>query len=117
MAAIDPLDEVPTNRLLSAAGNRAADYASRGIGSWRFVIAQTIGIGAYIWYMLHGAHPADPYPFVFLNLLLSFQAAYTGPVLLVAANHQAAHDRAMVMQLRSDVAEIKALLLRNGGAQ
>jgi len=35
----------------------------------------------------------DPYPFILLNLMLSFQAAYTGPVLLMAANRQSEIDR------------------------
>lgn len=116
MAAIDPLDDAPAEKLVHALGNRAADYASRGIGSWRFVIAQSLVLAAYIWWMIHAAHPLDPYPFVFCNLLLSFQAAYTGPVLLIAANHQAGHDRTAINLLRADVAEIKAML-RNGGGQ
>jgi uncharacterized membrane protein len=37
----------------------------------------------------------DPYPFILLNLMFSVQAAYTGPILLLASNRQAAKDRAI----------------------
>lgn len=40
-----------------------------------------------------GVIKADPYPFILLNLLLSTQAAFTGPILLMAANRQAEVDR------------------------
>lgn len=40
-----------------------------------------------------GGRPFDPYPFILLNLVLSFQAAYTGPVVLMSQNRQAAKDR------------------------
>jgi uncharacterized membrane protein len=42
---------------------------------------------------LLGGRPFDPYPFILLNLVLSFQAAYTGPVVLMSQNRQAAKDR------------------------
>jgi uncharacterized membrane protein len=35
----------------------------------------------------------DPYPFILLNLMLSFQAAYSGPVIMMSQNRQAAKDR------------------------
>src|ERR671918_1004405 len=37
--------------------------------------------------------PFDPYPFILLNLVLSFQAAYTGPVVMMSQNRQTAKDR------------------------
>jgi uncharacterized membrane protein len=40
-----------------------------------------------------GGKPFDPYPFILLNLVLSFQAAYTGPVVMMSQNRQAAKDR------------------------
>ncbi|MDQ4064633.1 MAG: DUF1003 domain-containing protein, partial [Actinomycetota bacterium] len=40
-----------------------------------------------------GGKPFDPYPFILLNLVLSFQAAYTGPVVLMSQNREAARDR------------------------
>jgi uncharacterized membrane protein len=40
-----------------------------------------------------GGKPFDPYPFILLNLVLSFQAAYTGPVVMMSQNRQSAKDR------------------------
>jgi uncharacterized membrane protein len=44
--------------------------------------------------LLHGK-PFDPYPFILLNLALSFQAAYTGPIVMMSQNRQASKDRDM----------------------
>jgi uncharacterized membrane protein len=75
-------------------GERIADKASAGIGSWRFLIIQTIAV--VIWVTLNAIgliNHWDPFPFILLNLLFSVQAAYTGPVLLLAGNRQAQKDR------------------------
>ena len=74
-------------------GDKVADTVAAIIGSWRFIGIQTATI--FFWVILNtrGTVRPDPFPFVFLNLLLSFQAAYTGPVLLMSANRQAAIDR------------------------
>ncbi len=76
-------------------GERIADGAAAVIGSWRFLIVQTIAVLCWIagnlWLLTR--HPFDPYPFVLLNLMFSVQAAYTGPVLLLAGNRQSQKDR------------------------
>jgi len=80
-------------------GERIADAASAGIGSWRFIIIQTILV--IIWVILNlvgWTLKWDPYPFILLNLMFSVQAAYTGPILLLAGNRQAAKDRAMAQR-------------------
>src|SRR3712207_5363314 len=75
-------------------GQRAADGAARTIGSWRFLIAQTIVLAAWVTLnVVAWARHWDPYPFILLNLALSFQAAYSAPVLLMSSNRQAAADR------------------------
>ena len=82
------------------AGQRAADAVSAVMGSWRFLISQSVVLGA--WVLLNAAAWArhwDPYPFILLNLMLSFQAAYAAPILLMSANRQAAVDRG---QARND---------------
>ena len=76
-------------------GERLADRISGAIGSWTFLIGQGIIIVAWV---LANAfllldHGWDPFPFILLNLMFSIQAAYTGPVLLLAGNRQAQHDR------------------------
>ena len=74
-------------------GEKLADKISAGIGSWTFLIVQTIAVliwmagNAYLYFNF------DPKPFILLNLLFSIQAAYTGPVLLLAGNRQSQKDR------------------------
>ena len=75
-------------------GEMLADKISAGIGSWTFLIVQTCAVICWltlnvIGFMRHW----DPFPFILLNLLFSVQAAYTGPVLLLAGNRQAQKDR------------------------
>jgi len=80
-------------------GERVADGVAATVGSWPFIIVQSILLGLWIlgnaliirdWL---GGKPFDPYPFILLNLVLSFQAAYTGPVVMMSQNRQAAKDR------------------------
>ncbi|HEX2030032.1 MAG TPA: DUF1003 domain-containing protein [Actinomycetota bacterium] len=80
-------------------GERVADGVTAGVGSWPFIIVQSALLALWIvantlliagW--LRG-EPFDPYPFILLNLVLSFQAAYTGPVVMMSQNRQAARDR------------------------
>lgn len=75
-------------------GERLADQVARAIGSWRFLIIQSSLIALWVALNLVGfINRWDPYPFILLNLCFSLQAAYTGPVLLVANNRQAQLDR------------------------
>jgi uncharacterized membrane protein len=75
-------------------GERIADKAAAGIGSWKFLIIQTIAVLCWLTLNIIGlTNHWDPFPFILLNLLFSVQAAYTGPVLLLAGNRQAQKDR------------------------
>jgi uncharacterized membrane protein len=75
-------------------GERIADAAASGIGSWRFLIIQTFAVMLWVSLNIIGlVNHWDPFPFILLNLLFSVQAAYTGPVLLLAGNRQAQKDR------------------------
>jgi uncharacterized membrane protein len=80
-------------------GERLADKIASGIGSWTFLIVQTLLVGVWVSYNTYFAvkwlhhEPFDPYPLILLNLMFSVQAAYTGPVLLLAGNRQAQKDR------------------------
>jgi uncharacterized membrane protein len=80
-------------------GERVADTVAARVGSWPFIIVQSVLLAGWIlanailirdW--LRGK-PFDPYPFILLNLVLSFQAAYTGPVVMMSQNRQSARDR------------------------
>jgi uncharacterized membrane protein len=76
-------------------GQKLADYVATGMGSWRFIIIQTIIVAAWmvlnaIAYVSHW----DPYPYILLNLLFSTQAAYAAPIIMMAQNRQNERDRA-----------------------
>src|SRR6266446_3784399 len=74
-------------------GEKLADKISAGIGSWTFLIVQTIAVLIWITGNAYLYFHFDPKPFILLNLLFSIQAAYTGPVLLLAGNRQSQKDR------------------------
>ena len=74
-------------------GEMLADKISAGIGSWTFLIIQTIAVVVWMVGNLILFFNWDPKPFILLNLLFSVQAAYTGPVLLLAGNRQSQKDR------------------------
>ncbi|HXJ48878.1 MAG TPA: DUF1003 domain-containing protein [Candidatus Acidoferrum sp.] len=75
-------------------GELLADKIASGIGSWTFLIVQTGAVLTWLILNIYGfVHRWDPFPFILLNLLFSVQAAYTGPVLLLAGNRQAQKDR------------------------
>jgi uncharacterized membrane protein len=76
-------------------GERVADWVAAGMGSWNFIIGQSIIL--IIWIILNVTayvQQWDPYPFILLNLALSFQAAYAAPFIMMSQNRQAAIDRA-----------------------
>ena len=77
-------------------GERLADGIASFIGSWTFLIIQTLLVASWITMntlQVTGRIHIDPYPYILLNLAFSTQAAYTGPVLLLAGNRQAQKDR------------------------
>jgi Predicted membrane protein len=80
-------------------GERIADAVAARVGSWPFIIVQSTLLALWIVgnaFLIQGwlnGKPFDPYPFILLNLMLSFQAAYTGPFVMMSQNRQAARDR------------------------
>ena len=75
-------------------GQRLADRVTATIGSWRFILIQSTAITCWIaGNVLVGQGAWDPYPFILLNLLLSFQAAYTAPAIMMSQNRQSELDR------------------------
>lgn len=88
-----------------------ADLMASRIGSWPFIIFQSLVLFAWIVINGLGLVDWDPYPFILLNLLLSFQAAYTGPILLMAASRQAEIDRRRaVKNLNIDLADHEIII-------
>jgi uncharacterized membrane protein len=75
-------------------GEMLADRIASSIGSWTFLIVQTCAVLLWLTFNIIGfMRHWDPFPFILLNLLFSVQAAYTGPVLLLAGNRQSQKDR------------------------
>jgi len=75
-------------------GQRASDRVANIVGSWPFIIIQSILLT--VWVILNVAAVIrhwDPYPFILMNLVLSMQAAYTAPIIMMSQNRQAARDR------------------------
>ena len=87
------VNEVEEERLTF--GQRVADKVADTIGSWPFIITQTIILVTWITLnvTLGKDERWDIYPFILLNLMLSFQAAYSGPVIMMSQNRQSAKDR------------------------
>src|SRR5258708_29029689 len=80
-------------------GQRIADGLATVMGSWAFIIIQSIILTFWITLnVLAYINHWDPYPFILLNLALSFQAAYAAPIIMMSQNRQAAKDRLMAEQ-------------------
>jgi uncharacterized membrane protein len=77
-------------------GDRLADHVAAIGGSWGFIIAFGLVLTAWMgWNEATKGHPLafDPYPFIFLNLMLSMLAAIQAPVIMMSQNRAAARDR------------------------
>ncbi|HLV97259.1 MAG TPA: DUF1003 domain-containing protein [Ktedonobacterales bacterium] len=75
-------------------GAKIADTVASTVGSWRFIIIQSIILLAWlVANSLAWKFHWDPYPFILLNLALSFQAAYSAPFVMMSQNRQAEKDR------------------------
>jgi len=87
----------PVNRQLFEAaplGARVADRVTGFMGSWRFIVIQTVIVA--IWLAANIvllSRPFDPFPFILLNLAFSTQAAYAAPLILLAGNRASQRDR------------------------
>ncbi|MCR8560749.1 DUF1003 domain-containing protein [Mucilaginibacter sp. BJC16-A38] len=76
-------------------GQRLADSVANGMGSWRFIIIQTLIVVVWMTLNVIGLkYQWDVYPFILLNLLFSTQAAYAAPIIMMAQNRQSQRDRA-----------------------
>jgi uncharacterized membrane protein len=84
--------EQPAGSLSS--GQKISDAVARTVGSWKFIIIQSICILGWITYnSVSNSNVWDPYPFILLNLMLSFQAAYTAPAIMMSQNRLSEIDR------------------------
>ena len=80
-------------------GQKIADKVATSMGSWKFIIIQSIIV--VLWMILNIIGLVfhwDPYPFILLNLLFSTQAAYAAPIIMMAQNRQNDRDRVQAME-------------------
>ena len=99
----------PVNKALvedAPLGARIADRVTGFMGSWKFIIVQTviviIWMGGNIFLFFH----FDAAPFILLNLAFSTQAAYAAPLILLAGNRQSLRDR-MTLEHAASEADIE----------
>jgi uncharacterized membrane protein len=78
----------------SGVGQRLADTVAKGMGSWRFIILQSLFVILWMTLNVFGfIRHWDAYPFILLNLLFSTQAAYAAPIIMMSQNRQSERDR------------------------
>ncbi|OYU56649.1 MAG: hypothetical protein CFE25_05330 [Chitinophagaceae bacterium BSSC1] len=101
-------------------GDKIADAVALGMGSWRFIIIQTVFV--LIWMALNVLayiQHWDPYPFILLNLIFSTQAAYAAPIIMMSQNRQSARDRIQAqndyetnLEAKKEIEEIQIYLAK-----
>jgi uncharacterized membrane protein len=100
----------PINRAMfeeAPLGARIADRVTGFMGSWKFIVIQTVIV--LIWIagnIVLLTRPFDPYPFILLNLAFSTQAAYAAPLILLAGNRASIRDR-MTLEHAADEADLE----------
>ena len=114
--ARDPRTEYESQMTL---GQRAADQIARWGGSWTFVGGFVVVLLLWSGWNLLSSDPFDPYPFIFLNLLLSMLAAIQAPVIMMSQNrqseidrHQAASDYEVNLKAELEIMELHAKIDR-----
>ena len=98
-------------------GSRLADTVANGMGSWKFIIIQSVFVILWMGLNVVGfCYHWDVYPFILLNLVFSTQAAYAAPIIMMAQNRQNERDRAQAQadyQTNIDAKlEIEALAIK-----
>ena len=106
-------------------GQRLADAVTDRLGSWPFIVIQSLVLLAWIAVnSVAWRQHWDPYPFILLNLVLSFQAAFSAPIIMMSQNRQTVKDRlraeadyAVNLRAELDVAAVHARLDELSGRQ
>ncbi len=99
----------PVNRSMldqAPLGARIADRVTGFMGSWRFIVIQTVIVLIWIGGNIYLLFNFDPFPFILLNLAFSTQAAYSAPLILLAGNRAAMRDR-MVLEHAANEADLE----------
>jgi uncharacterized membrane protein len=100
-------------------GARIADRVTGFMGSWAFLVLQTIMVIIWIVGNIVLLFHFDPYPFILLNLAFSTQAAYAAPLILLAGNRASQRDRMTLEHAatQADVEEVQNEQLLKGNLQ
>lgn len=101
-------------------GQKIADFVASGMGSWTFIISQSIFVIIWIGFNLVAwFYHWDVYPFILLNLLFSTQAAYSAPIIMMSQNRQnerdrvhAAEDYKTNVQAKQEIEDLQKALAR-----
>ena len=99
----------PVNRALgedAPLGAQIADVVTTFLGSWRFIVIQTVIVLIWIVGNVILLFNFDPFPFILLNLAFSTQAAYAAPLILLAGNRASLRDR-MTLEHAATEADIE----------
>ena len=101
---------LPRVRVNRDAFGQFAEGFARFMGTARFLMGMTVFI--VVWVIWNALGPDrytfDEYPFIFLTLMLSLQASYAAPLILLAQNRQEARDRVTLDQDRAQAAQSRA---------
>ena len=99
----------PVNRKLldeASRGERIADKVTGFLGSWRFIVIQSVIVLVWVAGNVFLLFHFDPYPFILLNLAFSTQAAYAAPLILLAGNRASIRDR-MTLEHAAEEADLE----------
>jgi uncharacterized membrane protein len=102
---------IPTIKVDRDAFGKFAEGFARFMGTARFLFGMTVVIVLWILWNVPWGPPRprfDEYPFIFLTLILSLQASYAAPLILLAQNRQEARDRVALEQDREQAAQSRA---------
>lgn len=88
----------------------AADRVARIVGSWKFILGMGSFLVVYITYNALSIAPFDTFPFILLNLFLSFQAAIFLPIILMSQNRADAKDRKHATRAYRTIGHIEELV-------
>jgi uncharacterized membrane protein len=102
---------LPTLKVDRDAFGKFAEGFARFMGTARFLVGMTVIIILWVIWNVPFGPPRpqfDQYPFIFLTLMLSLQASYAAPLILLAQNRQEARDRVGIEQDRERAAQSRA---------
>lgn len=85
-----------------------SEAIARFLGTGRYLVIQTVIVFVWVTVNIFNIAPFDEYPFIFLTLILSLQASYAAPLILLAQNRQEDRDREQLERDREMAARTQA---------